>query len=256
MKSANADTQRVPALQRGIALHRALERRGEATLDTLAAECHIPKASALRLLRTLVDLGMAHRNPSTRTYRPAMRLVPLTSPGIDFARRVADALEHLARSTGYTAEWYVQAPEGMVLTRRHEPESQQVHVVAQIGFVRTLDGELDAVAAAALAAGVAELAPKARYWSYGQDGIRTMLSRPQARHIVAETFTRGFSFDPHFNTNGVKRVAVAVMAGAAAAGILSLAHGYQPGNRIDYHSLAGVLSNTAQTLSSSTRSTP
>ncbi len=248
MKSHGINSHLVPALLRGVSLLRELEQAGEATLETLASRCRVPKASALRLLRTLVQLGIVQRDESTKAYRPAMRLVPVASPGVDFARRVSAVLVRLATVTGCTAEWYVPTQQGMVLTQRHEPDSQQVHVVARIGFVRAWEQELDAVAAAAGAGGGPAPSPSARYWAYGSNGVRQNLSASAVRTRLAAAARTRVARDVHYNTNGVKRIAAAVTREGQLVGVLALAHGYQPGSSIDYDALAATLKDETEML--------
>ena len=177
-----------------------------------------------------------------------MRLIPIASPGMDFTRRVVATLETLAVETNCTAEWYVPARQGMVLTQRHEPDSQQVHVVARIGFVRAWEQELDAVATAATANGGPKPSPGSAYWAYGHDGVHVTLCAADVRARLTDAANCAIARDTHYNTNGVKRIATAVTRNGSLVGVLALAHGYQPGNNLNYNEFAEILLREAQAL--------
>jgi DNA-binding IclR family transcriptional regulator len=217
-----------PALERGIQILRLLEHGDAKSLDFIASSTGIPKASAIRLLQTLADADLVGRTPD-RTYRARARLVPLGNGRSEFVRRVAEALGELARQTRQTAEWYVPSEQGMVLVQRREPEAQQVHVVARIGFVRGWYGELDAVSAAANAFAGRDLGACTGFWVYDENGEHRALSAREARERVDEALGEGMSRDRTYNTNGVRRAAAAVVRDGALAGVLALAGSFRPG---------------------------
>lgn len=228
-----------PALIRGIRILRLLEAESPLTLEMVAARTGIPKASAMRLLHTLRELGLAERDPVSKSYTPRARLVPITGTAAR-RRHVQDALRRLAEQSGHTAEWYVPAEQGVILVQRREPEAQQVHVVARIGFVRPWYGELDAVACEAWAH--AERRPEAAeaFWVYDGSGEHRSLTPGQLARRLTHAREAGYSGDEHYNTNGVRRVAAAVLRDGALSGVLALAGSYRPGNG-DHLEQAAVL---------------
>jgi DNA-binding IclR family transcriptional regulator len=249
MKQLNSvPTPLVPALERGIRLVRELDSSGTASLQALAAHCRIPKPSAMRLLHTLTALGIAQHDSAARTYHLAMHLVPLADPGSDLNARVGQALERLSHATGDTAEWYVPAEEGMVLSQRREPPGDAVRVVARAGFVRRWQGELDAVACVAHAHGNHRPASTAGFWTYDKSGRRVSLSAAETRRRLAQARVSACAADSHYNPNGVRRFAAAVCRSGALVGALALATGFRPGQRAAGESLR-VLKEAVSALS-------
>ncbi len=218
-----------PALVRGIRILRLLETESPLSLETVASRSGVPKASALRLLTTLCELGLAERDPAHKTYAARARLVTMTDAAAK-RRHVQDTLRRLAEHSGLTAEWYVPSEQGMVLVERREPEAQQVHVIARIGFVRPWYGELDAVACEAWAHTRQHPDEAGGFWVYDSNGDHHALTRAQVHTRLAHAREAGCSSDEHYNTNGVRRVAAAVLHDGALSGVMALAGSYRPGN--------------------------
>ena len=80
-----------PALERGIQILRLLEHGEAKSLDFVANKTGVPKASAMRLLQTLVQANLVGRNPD-KTYRALSRLVPVGNGRSELGRLVAEAL--------------------------------------------------------------------------------------------------------------------------------------------------------------------
>ena len=217
-----------PALVRGIQLLRLLEQAPEATLESLAAKTGIPKASAVRLLRTLMGLDLVVR-AENKTYSAAARLVPLAHGPADLTARVRATLRRLCSESEQTAEWYVPAEQGMVLVLRHEPESQHVRVSARIGFLRSWHDELDAVACIAIALRGELPDTLTGYWTYGADGKRTRLRAGEVRERILQARVDRCACDRYYNTNGVRRIACGVEDEGRLVGVLALAGSYRPG---------------------------
>jgi len=195
-----------PALQRGLAVLRHLEREGACSLDQLARGLAIPKASLLRLLETLIADGAVARDAAAKRYRALLRLVPCGDPGDDPGRAVAARLPDLAEATGATAEYHAWDGRRLVLVDRAEPEDAQVAVVARIGFERDL-AELDALTQVCRAYGGLR---RRRHWVYDAQGARRTLDPEEIRAVDATTRERGWAADLSANTNGVLRHAAPV----------------------------------------------
>ncbi|MBD3244134.1 MAG: helix-turn-helix domain-containing protein [Chitinivibrionales bacterium] len=239
-----------PALIRGIHILRLLETEPPLTLEAVASKTGIPKASALRLLQTLCDLQLVERDQSRKTYAPLARLVPVAGSA-DKRKRVQDVLLRLAKESEHTAEWYVPAEQGMVLVQRREPHMQQVHVVARIGFVRPWHGELDAVACVAWAHAGKRADAADGFWVYDRNGNRATLTTRQVDSLLVQARKDGCASDEHYNTNGVRRVAAAVLHDGELSGVLALAGSYRPGNGDHLRRAAMLLRREADVLGES-----
>jgi len=236
-----------PALARGVAVLRLLENAPGLSLDRIAAQTNVPKASALRLLYTLCELGLVERSDEDKSYRARVRLVPIDT-GDSMEERVRGSLARLARAAGHTAEWYVPSQEGLVLVQRCEPEAEMVSVKARIGFVRAWRNELDAVACVANAVRESGTGVYSGYWTYDAEGLRRNLSMHEAAERLAQARARGVAHDEHYNTNGVRRAAVPVVRDRSLAGVLAIAASYRPGGADDLGSATESLTKEARYL--------
>jgi IclR family mhp operon transcriptional activator len=81
------------SLERGVALLDILIRRGPNTLAALARHADLPKATAYRLLQTLVAQGWIYRRHNDGRYVPTLPSPPLPSPA---ARATAASVARLA----------------------------------------------------------------------------------------------------------------------------------------------------------------
>ncbi len=218
-----------PALARGIELLDMLEDGRPRTLEELAKATGVPKASALRLLRTLESCGATSRPEGGRRHAALLRLVPLESSAADFTRLLPKILEELARSTGFTAEWYEPATEGMLLEARAEKPDGEVSVRAGVGFLRTWDGELDSVAALGLAFKAKGCGRQIDgHWIYEPDGVRKNITAARAAAIIHAARSVMASYDTAFNVNGVRRHAAACVRKGVLRGVAALAATYRP----------------------------
>lgn len=213
-----ATTTAAPALARGLALLEDLSADGPRSLEHLARDHAWPKTSVLRLLQTLEEAGAVARDPASKRWMAVKRLVPDQQDAGERARLGA-LLAQLAEATGGTAEWWVAGGPGLVLAARHEPEAGEVTVRARIGFRRALD-ELEAVTAAACAAGLAQ--PDGSCWRW-RDGRRCPASAAETADLLAQVRAHdGLAWDAASNPQGVVRVARA-WPGTQPRGILAVA---------------------------------
>jgi DNA-binding IclR family transcriptional regulator len=219
-----------PALARGLSVLRLLADVGPLSLDEAAKRTEIPKASALRLLRTLENEGLVARGDGS--YAATARLVPLSGTPQVFDRAVEDALARLASATRRTAEWYVPAREALVLVKRAEPPGAELRVAARVGFQRHWKGELDAVAAVGIAAFRKGRGTFGGHWTYVRDGVRGEMSARSAGERVRRAERDGYVVDRVLNPNGVRRMACAVV-GRDGSGVLALAGHFAPAKEGD-----------------------
>ena len=108
------------------------------------------------------------------------------------------------------------------------PREGSVHVRARPGFRRPPGPEIDCVTA------MAPLFPGLKpysgsLWQYDTKGRRAPLSHARAKAFVARACRDLWAQDPHFNVNGIRRMAKAVYFENRPAGILALAQHYVPG---------------------------
>jgi DNA-binding IclR family transcriptional regulator len=215
-----SDDYPAPALARGLAVLQKLAGQ-PLTLDALARKLELPKASLLRLCRTLEALGLVGRQSDTKAFFARAQVVPIASAGM--VREVETALSELAAETGQTTEWYVYGVFGMVLLRRADPPRGEVAVVARPGFTQGWIGELDAVVALGLAFFRDEPIDYRSSSTYIAPGEPGNLPVRDARRMVAEARESGIARDPQINANGVRRTAAIVARQGRPLGILAVA---------------------------------
>ncbi|MEM1060360.1 MAG: helix-turn-helix domain-containing protein, partial [Verrucomicrobiota bacterium] len=214
-----------PALARGLELLRFLEDGAWHSLEDAARSLRLPKASAYRLLATLVQQGLAEKGPDKR-YQARWVLRPRDAEQ-PWRERLEAALERLAESTGCTAEWYQPALEGMRLCRQIAGDAE-VQVVARPGYLRDWSGELDAVACLGYAFAQEAPEPSDGLSAYLHNGRREALPAEQARRRIEEARAERHATDVAFNTNGIRRCALAVMdARDRFRGVLALAEAFR-----------------------------
>lgn len=236
----------VPGLYRGIQVWKTL-CSGDMSLDQVAKLTGYPKASVLRMLKTLCDLQMAERC-SGGLYRAASRLVYSAGATPDFEKRIQEVLEESSRELQGTAEWFEPGEEGLLLTRRASPPDAEVRVKARAGFMRGWNGEADAVAVLGYAFYVAAPVRCRLSWVYGPQGSPVELSATDVKARIKVAAETGLSADSCFNVNGVKRVAAAVMRNGNLAGVLSLAFIFTPQLDLELEKKTGILRQFADKL--------
>lgn len=217
---AHDATVSAPALSRGLAVLVALGEKSPLSLEMLACELELPKASVFRFLGTLRQMGMVRKNPD-KCYEPLWALQPLEDEPTRFRQNIELVMGSVCEAAAATVEWYEHCPEGMKLVLQKCPESE-VRVQAKPGFLRPWNREFDAVAR--LGHALVSKAPKltaARL--FVADGVLESLSPAEFRKLLYEAKTNRAAQDAHFNCNGVRRCAVAAMRGATCLGVLALA---------------------------------
>lgn len=211
-----------PALTRGLAVLRLLEDGAVRSLEEVARKLRLPKASALRLLRVLEREELVGRGADKR-YGARWALRPLDAEQA-WLERVHGTLPKLARLTGCTAEWYEPSAGGMVLRQHADPLEAEVRVQVRPGFLRAWGSELEAVAKLGYA--FAEIAPPPvkGLTHYPTNGEQARLPLPQSRRLIQQAKASAQAADAHFNSNGIRRVATAVIADDGAfRGVLAVA---------------------------------
>lgn len=236
----------VPGLYRGVEVWRKLCDAESASLDQLAGQTGYPKASVLRMLKTLCDLQLVERNEDG-LYRAVARIASSEGAGRDFDESVSRTLKNLSAELGATAEWFEPDVQGLLLTQRCSPPEVEVHVKARAGFVRQWDDELDAVAALGYAFYDGAPSGRARLTTYGPQGQQLVLSAKEARERI-EAARAGVLADSCYNTNGVKRISAAVLRNGELSGVLSLALVFTPSLELKINHMSEVIRRFADTL--------
>jgi len=218
-----------PALERGIRILQLLEDGEPASLESIAERLEAPKSSAGRLLETLESLGVVTRDPETRRFVSHYRLAPRLAPKEALRERaIARELESLAHATARTAEWYAPGEAGLVLVQRREPPGLEVAPNAKVGFLRSWEGELEAVCALGNAFFRPEEPPRrGAFWCYRKHGVRGELSVREARERIRRAAEGEAVADAAFNTNGARRCAALVRFDERPAGVLALAETFR-----------------------------
>lgn len=216
-------TSPAPALDRGIAVMQALQKKAPLSLDELAQYVACPKSSLLRILDSLQQNGWVKRN-ARKHYVPMLRLAPLEQSR-DWDSFLVERLADLGRMLQLTIEWY-QVKEGQaVITWRFEPESTPIHIRAQVGFPRGPGGEVDAVARILFAC--TSIQPGKTTWVY-RKGDSHPVSAAQIRKEI-KAMKRPLFGDQEYNTNGVRRLASGVRnSDGTLKGIIAIAEGFTP----------------------------
>lgn len=219
---ARAETE-APALARGLAVLTALGVRSPLSLEALSADLSLPKASVFRLLGALQEIGLVRKNPE-KGYEALCVLRALADEPSQYRERVERKLPEICRAAGATAEWYEPAREGMRLVSQNLPDTE-VRVQARPGFIRRWSEEFDAVARLGYAFDPQAPAPE-RLRQYVSDGVKEKISKKDALSCVAEARNENAASDLHYNTNGVRRCAVAAVENGVFRGVIALAEAF------------------------------
>ncbi len=217
-----------PALQRGIELIRRLQDGNPRTLEALARECALPKSSLLRLLTTLEQSFVVRRDPITKDYVAIASLMPIHGPENRRSIQVSDALTRLSSLWGHTAEWWVPGGDGLSISDRKEPENTEVRVIARIGYTRGWNGELDAIALLARGHIKPDGVKLSGNWEHAEGGQQRALNQRECLEKVEKVQRQGWAADVHYNPNGVRRIASAVVHEGELLGVIALAMSYSP----------------------------
>lgn len=213
-----------PALGRGVAIWMLLIQRFPRTLEEIAGQLKIPKASVYRLLESLCLLGIIQRLPDKR-YEPLWGVQSLTNPLENLREELSVIMADLCRQSQCTVEWYEPSKEGMVLTLQNHPESE-VRVQIRPGFTRRWSDEFEAVTRLGVALDAAAPPLKTARIHTSNGSLQNIGSREINRQLANVRQTKA-SIDLAFNGNGVRRCAVALMDGDRLRGVLALAEVFQ-----------------------------
>lgn len=231
-----------PALGRGLAILAALGQDSPQSLESLVTRLKLPKASVFRLMATLETLGMVRRTPQ-KTYEPLWQLQPATDPLTLLRNRLEARMPALCEESRCTIEWYEPGPEGMRLVLQKNPESE-LCVKVRPGYVRPWGDELEAVSRLGYAF-YPDAPDPVPMDHYPTNGEKHPLPLAKVRAQIALARREENAFDPAYNSNAVRRFAVAVIEDGQFSGVLALAEAYhftqRPGADTRFRQLRSLL---------------
>lgn len=201
-----------------------LNAAGPMSLDDLSQHLGGSKSSLLRHLRTLEQLGLVAQRSRSEW---AARMVLVPNVGLDEAeeRFRTDLMDAVSAETGFTVEWYRGGAEGMGL-RDQRLSDEEVRVAARPGFLRAWGGEVDAVARLGYAFDPAAPDPAGDFWRYSRNGHRRSITAATVVRAVRRARRDGGAADRAFNSNLVRRSAVAVHWRGTYLGVMAVAEPY------------------------------
>jgi DNA-binding IclR family transcriptional regulator len=221
--SKMVDPDPAPALTRGLRLVAILSSEGACSLDRLAKISGWPKASILRLLRALINAGVAEREVSTKRYRALLRFIPGDSREQCLRQKCRNHVTWLATCAKQPVEVYAYSTIGMTMVDRAAPEHASLPVLARLGHTRPRL-ELDAVNQIACACTGDKRVPPGNYHAYAEQ--KKIILTPEAvERIIATVTQRGVASDVGVNRNHVRRFAAPLRnQHGDCIGALAIAH--------------------------------
>jgi DNA-binding IclR family transcriptional regulator len=231
MQAMAADTtadSTAPALTRGVAILRRLERDGPQSLEQLTRQTGYPKTSVARLLKAMEQMGLVCRDSKTRAYRADVALRPINSPRRWLCEHCALTLDTLCEKVTQTVELHQYDSGRLTMIDRREPQDAVVKASARIGWQRDLD-ELDALTQVVLAFGRCDpLEPATRYWHWKHDRHQSVSLR-RLREVVKHAAETGAAVDLGVNSHGVRRYAAPLLTSAdQLAAVIAIAEAVNP----------------------------
>ena len=117
MAQAGERPHTLRSAQRALSILAVVYRSGQGKqLSEVSAETGLDKATALRILSTLVSEGIIRRDAATGRYRPDVRswiyLAPSMQAGLLLTAAVQGALDRLSEATGSTSGVFLVTPDG------------------------------------------------------------------------------------------------------------------------------------------------
>jgi DNA-binding IclR family transcriptional regulator len=224
-----------------------LEREGASSLDQLTIHTAWPKSSVLRILRSLEAFGAVDRDPASKRYRAALRLVPISAGGNRLHQAARSELVGLAETTGHSSELFVWDGTELVMIDRADPDAAEVVVRNRVGTSRNLD-ELEAVSQIVHA--WSDTPPCPAYWAWVEGGVRGQLNAQAVTQRI-ETARQGLGDDLAPNSFGIARLAAPLRGpDGGLLGVLSLARLHSARTSNGDQRAAAALTATAAQISS------
>jgi len=234
-----------PALGRGLAILKILATGVDHRLEDIALATRLPKASALRLLRSLAGAGAAMQTPDRR-WRALCRITSCDSPHHHLLQRISSQLAELALSCNRITECWLCDPQVLRLHARVDPPHCDISLKAGIGFVRTAD-EIEATVQIAMAWN--HVRPSRKHWHW-RSGTRALIGPQALVRLITQVRKQGTASDLDTNINGVRRLAAPILMNDRLIAVLAIAVLGHVDAR-DERQLRAFLASAAQSLSES-----
>ncbi|HEX67873.1 MAG TPA: HTH domain-containing protein [bacterium] len=214
---------KVPGLENGLKVLEFLnETKGRFTLEELHRHLGISRATLLRILNTLMDLGYVMRDSRKAFFSTATILIHHSPGGKILLEKAISMLDELLQASGQTVE--ILTPRGKYLywIEHREPPSLPIRIVAKQGFRRTLY-ELDAPSRVCLrnypVEFIEEFFDRNAFYTTGK--VYRRLSWEDAKKLIYSS--ADIEFDEEGNANMVRRIAGALKRGEELVGIVAIA---------------------------------
>ncbi len=210
-----------PALAAGLRLLECLRDGEPRRLEELSEELQLARASALRHLRTLEELGYAEQGTDRRWI--GLGSWQAREGDAERRERLKRKLMQAALASGASVEWYKGNQEGMHLELQERSETES-RLIARPGFCRVWSAELDAVALLGYAFDPAAASPDVgSFEAYQEHASLAPLPREEALQRIQLAREQGSAIDPAFNAHGIRRSAIAIHDGDHYLGVLAIA---------------------------------
>jgi DNA-binding IclR family transcriptional regulator len=240
---ATCNKSSAPALSRGLEIIKALESSVPLTLEQIANQLKIPKASTLRLLETMDQMGIVQKGPD-KHYTALQKLCPINTSRDVFRASLESKMIQLMMATHCTVEWYEPCPDGMQLILQKNPETE-LCVKARPGFLRGWATELEAVARLGHAFANEAIVPN-KSQQYAENGILKSIDKQEIQRLIQTAKSEQTAHDTAYNDNGVRRFAIAAFEPSSNnfMGVLAVAETYHFSRKANPNDILQLLKTT------------
>lgn len=229
-------TKTIRSVERALAVLGVLQTQSPASLEDLHRATALPRATLLRLLKTLQEGGMVRRGLADSLYRNSTnipRLVGEWGAADRLAEVAGPILDDLCRNVGWPSDLAVR--NGLVLELTETSRTQSPMPVSRNKLGDQINFPMSAVGRAYLAVCSATERRKILGGLRRRDDPALRIAHRDARFddIIAATRERGYAVrDPFFHgrserddpfyDDGLDAIAVAIADGARVSGVINL----------------------------------
>jgi DNA-binding IclR family transcriptional regulator len=244
----------IEAVRRAVRILRRLAAaNGGVGVSELARELELGKASAFRLLRTLVELGLAEQDPETRQYQLGPELIVLgqaASEANDLRKAARLPMQRLTASSGMPS--YLNVGGGReVVCLEHVPSLASIDLYGKAGH--TMPYHACPSGLVLLAFGPGDRFERALAVGLRRYARNTIVSKRALRAALAGVRARGYAIGTDDLEDGVTSVAAPIcdVRGnvVASLGLAGFSHLFE--NRLD--ALVEAVERTATDISTGGR---
>lgn len=202
-RTSEPQVKSIAALARGLDVLQLLQGRGPHTLHELHLETAIPKATLLRILKTLRESGMIWQRMADGAYLPSFALAALASR-IDHENELMEIASPVLRALTDEVKWpsvlAVPRLTHMEVIETNQRESYFDNIpLGPVGFRVNMLRSASGRAFIAFCEDPVRATILERLQKSGQKGDRLSLSPDYVARLIEETRARGYSLrDPDF----------------------------------------------------------